>query len=101
MFIVDTFWVQFGGLAPAEFISKLGKRAMMVHFKDYYINAKKGFTVKVCEVGEGNLNWDKIINACEEAGCEYALVEQDDCYGENPFDCLKRSFNYLKAMGLK
>ena len=26
---------------------------------------------------------------------EYMLVEQDDCGGENPFDCLKRSYEYL------
>ena len=27
------------------------------------------------------------------------LVEQDDCNGEDPFDCLKRSFEYLKSRG--
>ena len=29
---------------------------------------------------------------------EYALVEQDDCYGGAPFDCLRRSLGYLRAM---
>ena len=27
------------------------------------------------------------------------LVEQDDCNGEDPFDCLRRSYLYLKAQG--
>ena len=27
---------------------------------------------------------------------EYALVEQDDCNGESPFACLKRSLDYLR-----
>ena len=98
MFIVDTYWVQFGGLNPAAFIKKLGKRAMMVHFKDYHINVEKGFTVEMCEVGEGNLNWDEIIVACEEAGSEYALVEQDIC-NRDPFESLKMSYDYLKEKG--
>ena len=28
-----------------------------------------------------------------------ALVAQDNCNGEDPFDCLKRSYDYLKACG--
>ncbi len=35
------------------------------------------------------------------SGTRYALVEQDMCYGEDPFLCLKKSYNYLTAMGLK
>ena len=98
MFIVDTYWLQFGGVNPVDFIKKLGKRAMMVHFKDYHINPEKNFTVEMCEVGEGNLNWDKIICACDEAGAQYALVEQDIC-NRNPFESLKMSYDFLKSKG--
>ena len=52
-------------------------------------------------VGEGNMNFDGIIKASVDNGVEYALVEQDNCYGEDPFDCLKRSYEYLKAQGLE
>ena len=98
MFIVDTYWLQFGGVNPVDFIKKLGKRAMMVHFKDYHINPEKNFTVEMCEVGEGNLNWDEIICACDEAGAQYALVEQDIC-NRNPFESLKMSYDFLKSKG--
>lgn len=27
------------------------------------------------------------------------LVEQDDCYGESAFDCLKRSYDNVRKMG--
>ena len=37
----------------------------------------------------------------EASGTEYLLVEQDDCYEMSPFDCLKRSCEYLHALGLK
>lgn len=98
MFILDTYWLQFGGVNPVDFIKKLGKRAMMVHFKDYHINPEKNFTVEMCEVGEGNLNWDEIICACDEAGAQYALVEQDIC-NRNPFESLKMSYDFLKSKG--
>ena len=43
---------------------------------------------------------EEIIEACRYAGTEYATVEQDSCYGEDPFDCLKRSRDYLLKMGI-
>ena len=30
---------------------------------------------------------------------KYMLVEQDDCYGESAFDCLKRSHDNVRKMG--
>lgn len=52
-------------------------------------------------VGEGNINFDAVLNAAEDAGTQYLLVEQDNCNGEDPFDCLKRSYENLRAMGLQ
>ena len=50
-------------------------------------------------VGEGNLNFERIFEEAKKAGTKYMLVEQDNCYGENPFDCLKRSYENLKTFG--
>lgn len=44
---------------------------------------------------EGKLPYDDYIKALHNAGCEYALVEQDYLYGEDPFDCLKRSYDHI------
>lgn len=52
-------------------------------------------------MGEGNINFDRVFASAENAGTQYMLVEQDDCNGENPFDCLKRSYDYLKSKGFK
>ena len=32
---------------------------------------------------------------------QYLLVEQDNCNGEDPFDCLKRIYENLRAIGLQ
>ena len=50
-------------------------------------------------VGEGNINFDRVFEKAESAGVQYMLVEQDKCNGEDPFDCLKRSYDYLRSCG--
>ncbi|MBQ8638612.1 MAG: sugar phosphate isomerase/epimerase [Lachnospiraceae bacterium] len=96
VFIVDTYWLQVGGMDPASFIRKLGKRAMAIHFKDLKANTNN--TTEMAEIGEGNLDWDEIINACEEAGAQWVLVEQDTCQ-RDPFESMKMSYEYLKTKG--
>lgn len=95
-FTLDTFWVQAGGCNPAEWIEKFSGRLPCIHLKDY---APKGFDKIMMPVGEGNLNWGKIFEAASTSGVKYMLVEQDDCNGEDPFDCIKRSYDYLKSCG--
>ena len=99
-FIVDTYWLQVGGVSPADFISGLGKRAMAIHFKDLRINPEKDFAQEMAEGGEGNLDWDAIVSACQKAGTKWALVEQDTCPGD-PFQSLKNSYEYLKNKGFE
>ncbi len=92
-FTLDTFWIQVGGGDPAYWIEKLSGRVPCIHLKDYEYGRK------MAVIGEGNLNFDRIFEKAEAAGTKYMFVEQDDCNGEDPFDCLKRSYDYLKAQG--
>lgn len=52
-------------------------------------------------IGEGNINFDRVFKSAEEAGTKFMLVEQDDCNGEDPFKCLKRSYEFLKSRGFE
>lgn len=96
--ILDTYWVQRGGADIYQWIEKMNGRLYCVHLKDFGVDTD-GKTALMMPVGEGNLNFPAIIPAFEKAGAEYAFVEQDNCNGEDPFDCLKRSFDYLKSIG--
>jgi len=51
-------------------------------------------------VGNGILDFEAIAAALENTGTEYAFIEQDNCFGADPFECLKNSYNYLKSIGL-
>ena len=97
VFILDTYWIQYAGGDPAQWIRKFAGKVPCVHFKDFAMYRDEQ---RMAVIGEGNINFDAVISACEEAGTEYVLIEQDDLYGENPFDCLERSYKYLKSLGL-
>lgn len=89
----DTYWIQFGGGDPTVWCKKLNGRLPLLHMKDYTI-APDG-SITMTEVGNGNLDWPRIVGAAEHSGCEWFIVEQDICPGD-PFDSLKKSFEYIK-----
>ena len=95
---LDTYWVQAAGADIGDTIEAMKDRIPCVHFKDMSV---VGNETRMAAVGEGNIPFDKIIKQLKRIGkTEHILVEQDRCYGEDPFDCLARSLNYLKAQGL-
>lgn len=93
-FTLDTYWVQVGGGDPAQWLERLSGRIPCIHLKDC------GYGQRMEALGEGNLNFDRILEKAEAGGTEFLLVEQDDCHGEDPMECLRRSYRYLKARGL-
>lgn len=94
-FTLDTFWVQAGGGDPAQWLERLSGRIPCIHLKDY------AYGRQMAVVGEGNINFDRVFEKAEAGGTQVMLVEQDDCGGENPFDCLKRSHDYLTSRGFQ
>lgn len=95
-FILDVYWTQFGGRNPARQIIDLADRIDVLHFKDMQMSFQ---TQRFAPVMEGNLDFDAILEACQEAGIRYAMIEQDDCYGKSPFDELATSAKNLVAAG--
>ena len=94
-FTLDTFWVQAGGGDPAQWLERLAGRIPCIHLKDY------AYGRSMAVVGEGNINFDRVFEKAEAGGTKYMLVEQDDCHGEDPVECLRRSYAYLKACGFQ
>jgi len=96
---LDVHWVQRGGQNPVDWINKVSGRMPVCHFKDFSISGKEPY---FSEIGEGNLNWKSIIDACEKTGVRWYVVEQDDPVDErNIFESLDISYKNLIAMGVK
>jgi len=95
---IDTYWVQHGGGDPVWWVRKCAGREPILHLKDMAITSER--EQRMAAVGEGNLNWQAILDAAEKSGVEFACVEQDHHYGADPFENLAISYRNLKAMGL-
>ncbi|MCL1806883.1 MAG: sugar phosphate isomerase/epimerase [Oscillospiraceae bacterium] len=94
-FTLDTYWVAHAGGDPAAWLQKLKGRVDTVHFKDMIIVKQEQ---RMAEIGEGNLNWEAVIAAARGSGVKWAFIEQDDCYGNDPFICLETSLRNLERM---
>jgi sugar phosphate isomerase/epimerase len=115
---IDVHWVQRGGRDPVRTLQKYTGLVDLVHLKDYrigelpstafealqagdYAGFMQAFTgvVQFGEVGEGNLDWTDIIDQAIASGAQYLLIEQDDQYGRDPYDCLQTSRDNLVELG--
>jgi sugar phosphate isomerase/epimerase len=115
---IDVHWVQRGGKDPVRTLQKYAGLVDLVHLKDYrigelpstafealqagdYAAFMQAFTgvVQFGEVGEGNLEWVEIIDQAIASGAQYLLIEQDDQYGRDPYDCLQTSRDNLVGLG--
>jgi len=96
-FILDVYWLSYAGLNPAKFIREHKDMIPCIHLKDLKIVDN---TPKYAEIGQGNIDWDDVLSACEEANVEFALIEQDICDGD-PFDSLQISYDYLSKKGFE
>ncbi len=97
-FEIDTYWIAHGGGDPAAWIEACTGRIPVVHVKDMTITPER--EQKMCEIGSGNLNWPRILDACKKAGVEYYLIERD-AGDVDAFESLKISLEYLKSTGLE
>lgn len=118
LFEVDLHWVQRGGMAPLDMLEEYAGVCKLIHVKDYRVaalpqeaidlfnagNVAEGYDkfvniIQFAEVGQGNMNWPKLMPAAKAAGAEYFFIEQDMTYGRDPFDCIKDSREYLRSIG--
>ncbi len=115
---IDTCWVNVAGVNPSEYIEKYNGRSPVVHLKDFKRSGEKlgklydliGIDDEGSEqeeedafsfmpVGYGVQDMPAILAACEEAGAEWVVVEQDNpAKGETPENSVRLSREYLKTL---
>ena len=106
VFELDCFWMSAAGCDPVQWIEKVHGRMPIVHFKDLAIDPKDEsadmgqVNRRFAEIGQGNINWPPIAEACVKAGVEWYCVEQDRTVLDE-FECLKISIDYMRSIGVK
>lgn len=100
----DTHWIHSGGKNVCQFLEEYKDRYDYIHTKDFAIGAMgdawEARPIIFAPVGEGNLNWNPIIELCKKNEVKIFAIEQDDCYGKDEFECVKTSFDNLKKLGV-
>lgn len=97
---LDTHWVQRGGGDSVAWCRRLKGRLPLLHLKDYVISGPN-HEPRFAEIGSGNLDMPAIVKAAEDSGCQWFIVEQDNCYGADPFDCLATSYRYMEHLAVE
>ena len=101
---MDCYWVTQAGQDPVAMLQRLGKRVRMLHLKD----RKRGFPPSqelnkaaehFTEVGNGTIDWNKVLGAAKRLEIEHLFVEQDESE-RPPVESLKISYAHLVDMYL-
>ena len=93
---LDTYWVQKGGADPVRWIETLAGRQQVLHLKDYGMKPFCDCNGSVMmPVGEGNLDWERILDAADRAGVTCWVVEHDGDTSD-PFGSFASSIRFLK-----
>ena len=91
---IDTYWVQYAGRDPVQYIRKYAGRQRILHVKDMAADAERSFA----EVGSGVLDWSAIDQAARDAGVEFYSVEQDRCWSQDPMQSAATSLQFLRQL---
>lgn len=92
---IDTYWVQYGGGDILSWCQRLEGRLPLLHLKDYRVTDDN--KPDYAEIGNGNLDFSRILPAAEKSGCTWFIVEQDTCPGD-PVDSLAQSYRHLLTL---
>jgi sugar phosphate isomerase/epimerase len=104
---MDLCWISVAGKDPVSYFDKYPERFPMVHVKDYvndpnatssYAGATGSvvFKGRLADVGQGTIDWKRILAHSDKAGIQHYFVENDDA--KKPFEDIKISYDYLEAL---
>ncbi|MGE4320435.1 MAG: sugar phosphate isomerase/epimerase family protein [Acholeplasmataceae bacterium] len=95
----DLFWIQFSGLNPLDFIETYKHKIELIQIKDMKVKlSNKWVTTAQCApIGEGNMDYKKIISVINRLDFPYLIIEQDEFFDQDPFIEIATSLKHVKA----
>jgi len=91
---LDLFWTTKAGQDPVEIFKKYPGRFQLFHMKDMYTNQApfyKTETNDFAPVGEGVIDFKRILAEKDVAGMKYMIVEQDNAGDDKSFEAIRKS----------
>ncbi|AMR30251.1 hypothetical protein A0256_01860 [Mucilaginibacter sp. PAMC 26640] len=99
-FQMDVYYTVTEGFNPYEYLKKYKGRFKLMHMRDVLKHRlpKGSEEESACDLGEGIINFPKLIPAAQDSGVNYFFIEQSRYYRETPLHSAKKNAAYLKAM---
>jgi len=94
-FEMDLYWVTKAGADPIAYFNKYPGRFKLWHVKDMDDEGR------FAPVGNGNIDFSKILENKELSGMKYYFVEQDRTFDMKPLEAIQISHDGLKKIGFK
>jgi len=94
-FQMDLYWVTRAGADPVAYFEKYPGRFKLWHVKDM---DEEG---KFAPVGEGTIDFGRILKEKKTSGMKKYFVEQDMTWDKKPLEVIKISHKGLKEIGFK
>jgi len=88
---LDAGWTWYAGVDP---VSLLG-RGPLVHIKDFRVRGEHSY----CPVGDGAIDYERIVPAAARAGAEWLIVEQDEPVGSELEDARRSLAAVITMLG--
>lgn len=92
----DLGWLQRAGHDPAAWLRRFEGRCPRVHVKDVAPPHEAGREGGWRDVGDGTLDWPRLLPACREAGAPWLVVEHDE--PTDPLRTARRSAAHLRPL---
>ena len=97
---IDFFWVSKAGQDPVKMFKKYPGRFQLFHMKDMKTKQEPFYNVfkeDVCSVGEGVIDFKRILKTKKLAGMKYMFVEDDNQGNGKPFEATGKSIKNLQT----
>ena len=95
-FVHDTYWTARSGIDPVEQIRAFGSRLLGIHLRDLAFEKKLIDVIpRDTFVGDGVIDFKRVLSAAREVGCEYFVIEQKT---DTPYEDIKRSLETLREI---
>lgn len=95
---LDLYWATKAGQDPVEMFNQYPGRFEMLHFKDMSVDNAPFYDVTkddIAPVGEGLIDFKRILAAKDTAGMKYFFVEDDNQGNGKPFEGIEASITNL------
>ncbi|MBL7743812.1 MAG: sugar phosphate isomerase/epimerase [Chitinophagaceae bacterium] len=93
-FEMDIYWVVTSGQDPEAWFKKYPNRFRVCHVKDRMKNTSE--REATCTLGEGIINFPKILKTAKATGMEYYVVEHERYDGTTPLKAVEADAAYMK-----